>query len=138
FGVLTILMQDMQGGLQVRNLAGDWIEAPPVQGTLVCNIGDLLERWTGGRLTSTVHRVINRNPTNRYSIPIFCDPASETPIDPRDFGASDSAKDVITLWGAIPKTLGITNQRSRHNECALKRFENPHVGGSIPPPGATF
>tara|TARA_B100000614_G_scaffold262271_1_gene295013 strand:+ start:2226 stop:3221 length:996 start_codon:yes stop_codon:yes gene_type:complete len=96
FGVLTILMQDMQGGLQVRNPAGDWVEAPPVQGTLVCNIGDLLERWTGGRLTSTLHRVINRNPTSRYSIPVFCDPASETPIDPRDFGVSYSAEDVIS------------------------------------------
>lgn len=111
FGVLTILMQDMQGGLQVRNLAGDWIEAPPVQGTLVCNIGDLLERWTGGRLTSTVHRVINRNPTNRYSIPIFCDPASETPIDPRDFGASDSAKDVISAGHYI---MGRNTKNFRH------------------------
>jgi isopenicillin N synthase-like dioxygenase len=96
FGVLTILMQDMQGGLQVRNPAGHWIEAPPVQGTLVCNIGDLLERWTGGRLTSTVHRVINRNPTSRYSIPVFCDPASETPIDPRDFGATGNAENIIS------------------------------------------
>ena len=96
FGVLTILMQDMQGGLQVRNPAGHWIEAPPVQGTLVCNIGDLLERWTGGRLTSTVHRVINRNPTNRYSIPIFCDPASETPIDPHDFGVSGNGENIIS------------------------------------------
>jgi isopenicillin N synthase-like dioxygenase len=110
FGVLTVLMQDMQGGLQVRNPAGDWIEAPPVQGTLVCNIGDLLERWTGGRLTSTVHRVINRNPTSRYSIPVFCDPTSETPIDPRDFGASGSAEDIISageyIMGRNTKNFG--------------------------------
>ena len=111
FGVLTILMQDVQGGLQVRNSAGDWIEAPPVQGTLVCNIGDLLERWTGGRLTSTVHRVINRNPTNRYSIPVFCDPASETPIDPRDFGASDNTEDVISAGHYI---MGRNAENFRH------------------------
>ena len=110
FGVLTVLMQDMQGGLQVRNPAGDWIEAPPVQGTLVCNIGDLLERWTGGRLTSTVHRVINRNPTSRYSIPVFCDPASETPIDPRDFGVSGNAENIISageyIMGRNTKNFG--------------------------------
>ena len=110
FGVLTILMQDMQGGLQVRNPAGVWIEAPPVQRTLVCNIGDLLERWTGGRLTSTVHRVINRNPTSRYSIPIFCDPASETPIDPSDFGASGNAENIISageyIMGRNTKNFG--------------------------------
>lgn len=87
FGVLTILLQDKTGGLQVQNLQGDWIEAPPVDGTFVCNIGDLLERWTNNRLVSTKHRVINRSSGNRYSIPIFCDPASNAIIDPSDFGA---------------------------------------------------
>jgi isopenicillin N synthase-like dioxygenase len=90
FGVLTVLLQDMQGGLQVQNLAGDWIEAPPIKGTFVCNIGDLLERWTNNRLVSTKHRVINRSGNSRYSIPIFCDPASDATIDPRDLGIADS------------------------------------------------
>jgi isopenicillin N synthase-like dioxygenase len=89
FGVLTVLLQDMQGGLQVQNLSGDWIEAPPIQGTFVCNIGDLLERWTNNRLVSTKHRVLNRSGNSRYSIPIFCDPASDAVIDPRDLGVSD-------------------------------------------------
>ncbi len=89
FGVLTVLLQDMQGGLQVQNLTGDWIEAPPIAGTFVCNIGDLLERWTNNRLVSTKHRVLNRSGNSRYSIPIFCDPASDTVIDPRDLGVSD-------------------------------------------------
>jgi isopenicillin N synthase-like dioxygenase len=90
FGVLTMLLQDMQGGLQVQNLAGDWIEAPPIKGSIVCNIGDLLERWTNNRLVSTKHRVLNKSGSDRYSIPIFCDPASQTIIDPRDFGISDA------------------------------------------------
>lgn len=85
FGALTILMQDSLGGLQVQNSAGDWIEATPIEDTLVCNIGDLLERWTNGKLTSTRHRVINWSGQSRFSIPIFCDPASATVIDPRDF-----------------------------------------------------
>ncbi len=87
FGVLTILLQDMQGGLQVMNQSGDWIEAPPIEGSLVCNIGDLLERWTNGELVSTKHRVINRSKKARYSIPIFCDPSSKTIIDPADFNS---------------------------------------------------
>jgi isopenicillin N synthase-like dioxygenase len=86
FGVLTMLMQDNSGGLQVRNLAGDWIEAPPIAGTFVCNIGDLLERWSGGRLVSTKHRVLNRSGHARYSIPIFCDPNSAALVDPKDMG----------------------------------------------------
>ena len=85
FGVLTILQQDGLGGLQVLSRDGTWIEAMPIDGTFVCNIGDLLERWTNGRLASTRHRVLNRSGRSRFSIPIFCDPTSEAVIDPRDF-----------------------------------------------------
>ena len=94
FGVLTILQQDNLGGLQVQNLAGDWIEAMPIPGTFVCNIGDLLERWTNGRLVSTRHRVLNRSGRSRFSIPIFCDPASNAVVDPRDF---DPEADITTV-----------------------------------------
>ncbi len=86
FGVLTFLLQDANGGLQARNLDGDWIEAPPIPGTLVCNIGDLLQRWTNDRFVSTVHRVINRSGNPRYSIPVFFDPHTDAVIDPRDLG----------------------------------------------------
>ena len=85
FGVLTILQQDSLGGLQVLSRDGCWIEAMPIADTFVCNIGDLLERWTNGKLVSTRHRVLNRSGKSRFSIPIFYDPASEAVIDPRDF-----------------------------------------------------
>ena len=91
FGVLTILQQDNLGGLQVLKRSGEWIEALPIPGTFVCNIGDLLERWTNGRLVSTRHRVLNRSGKSRFSIPVFCDPASDAIIDPRDF---DPAADI--------------------------------------------
>lgn len=88
FGVLTFLLQDDNGGLQVKHKSGEWIEAPPIPGTLVCNIGDLLERWSNDRFKSTVHRVINRSGNKRYSIPIFFDPNTDTIIDPCDLGVS--------------------------------------------------
>jgi isopenicillin N synthase-like dioxygenase len=88
FGVLTVLMQDSSGGLQIRAKSGDWIEAPPIPGTLVCNIGDLLARWSNKRFASTVHRVINRTSHARYSIPVFFDPHTDTVIDPVDLGIS--------------------------------------------------
>lgn len=90
FGMLTFLLQDTSGGLQVRTRSGAWIEAPPIPGTLVCNIGDLLQRWSNDRFASTLHRVINRSGTARYSIPIFFDPDTDTLIDPCDLGISQA------------------------------------------------
>ncbi len=98
FGVLTLLLQDDSGGLQVRSKTGDWIEAPPIPGTLVCNIGDLLARWSNNRFASTVHRVINRTSNARYSIPVFFDPHTDTVIDPVDLGVAreQSAYEPVT------------------------------------------
>ncbi|MGH1577921.1 isopenicillin N synthase family dioxygenase [Planktotalea sp.] len=90
FGVLTLLLQDQSGGLQVRTKSGEWAEAPPIEGTLVCNIGDLLARWSNDRFASTLHRVINRTPNARYSIPVFFDPHTDTVVDPRHLGTPDN------------------------------------------------
>jgi len=73
YGLLTLLLQDAVGGLQVKS-AGQWIEAPPVAGTFVCNIGDMLDRMTGGLYRSTPHRVLNASGKRRLSFPLFFDP----------------------------------------------------------------
>jgi isopenicillin N synthase-like dioxygenase len=69
----TILAQGDAGGLQVEQ-RGEWIEAPPLAGTFVINIGDMMARWTNDRFASTPHRVINRSGRERYSIPFFAIP----------------------------------------------------------------
>jgi isopenicillin N synthase-like dioxygenase len=73
YGFLTILFQDDVGGLQVRNKAGEWISAPPIPGTFVVNIGDLVQTFTNDRYQSTMHRVVNTSGKERYSIPFFMD-----------------------------------------------------------------
>ncbi|MBP1149969.1 2-oxoglutarate and iron-dependent oxygenase domain-containing protein [Methylocaldum sp. RMAD-M] len=73
YGLLTILKQDDAGGLEVKSKSG-WIAAPPVPGTFVCNIGDMLDRMTGGRYRSTPHRVRNTAGRSRLSFPFFFDP----------------------------------------------------------------
>lgn len=99
FGVLTVLCQDDVGGLEVCDAGGKWIQAPPVDDTLVVNVGDLLSRWTGGAYRSTPHRVLNRSGRERLSLVLAFDPDPETIIDPRQIHGANHD-------GAPPTTCG--------------------------------
>ena len=95
YGLLTVLAQDDQGGLQVKAPTG-WVDVPPRPGSLVCNIGDMLERLTGGRYRSTPHRVRNVSGAERLSFPFFLDPSWDAVVErlpivgrPDDDGAAE-------------------------------------------------
>jgi isopenicillin N synthase-like dioxygenase len=79
YGLLTLLAQDDVGGLEVKTSQG-WILAPPREGTFVCNIGDMLERMTGGLYRSTPHRVRSHASRHRLSLPFFFDPGWDTRV----------------------------------------------------------
>ena len=91
FGVLTVLRQDEIGGLEIQRRNGEWAAMPPIPGTLVVNIGDLLERWSNRRYHSTMHRVINSSGRERLSLVLAYDPNFETLVDPRAFCADGEA-----------------------------------------------
>src|SRR5262245_32768996 len=73
YGLLTILRQDMAGGLQVK-IKSDWLDVDPIPNSFVCNVGDMLDRITEGRYLSAPHRVQNRTRQNRLSFAFFFDP----------------------------------------------------------------
>jgi isopenicillin N synthase-like dioxygenase len=98
YGLLTILLQDDAGGLEVRSRS-TWVAAPPVPGSFVCNIGDMLDRMTRGVFRSTPHRVRNPAPRDRLSFPFFFDPgffAKVQPVELPDEAVPDDDKD--TRW----------------------------------------
>lgn len=82
YGLLTLLAQDDNGGLQIKGRDGVWFDAPPIPGTLVCNIGDMLDRLTRGVYRSAPHRVINTSGQDRLSWPLFFDPAFDAVVEP--------------------------------------------------------
>jgi isopenicillin N synthase-like dioxygenase len=73
YGLLTILRQDDNRGLQVKTRSR-WIDAPPIPGSFICNIGDMLDRLTRGIYRSTPHRVLSSAARDRLSLAFFFDP----------------------------------------------------------------
>ena len=80
-GLVTILSQCDEAGLQARAPDGAWIDVPPRPETFAVNFGGLLARWTGGRVRATQHRVLSAGDT-RCSIPFFFEPRPDTVIAP--------------------------------------------------------
>ncbi len=79
---LTIIAPDPVGGLEVQTRDGGWITPDCPPGGFIVNIGDMLELWSGGRLKSTPHRVVNRSGKERYSFPYFAVPRHDVVVSP--------------------------------------------------------
>lgn len=92
YGLLTILKQDDTGGLQVKSKSR-WVNAPPISGSFICNIGDMLDRLTRGIYRSTPHRVLNLAQRDRLSFPVFFDPNFHAEIRPIEELAAHPVED---------------------------------------------
>ncbi|ANP53055.1 isopenicillin N synthase-like dioxygenase [Streptomyces griseochromogenes] len=83
YGLLTLLLQDAFGGLQVSVDEGEFLDVPPVPGAFVVNLGELLEVATRGYLRATTHRVVSPPPgVRRYSAPFFYNPRLDATMLP--------------------------------------------------------
>jgi isopenicillin N synthase-like dioxygenase len=79
-GFLTLLVQHGVGGLQVQNQDGDWIDVPVEDGSVVVNLGEMLQSMTSNYFVATMHRVVASD--ERYSSAYFHGPGLSTPLVP--------------------------------------------------------
>ncbi|TFY79179.1 hypothetical protein EWM64_g4831 [Hericium alpestre] len=108
----TILWQEPGiQALQVLNANNQWIDAPPIPGTLVINLGDQFAHWTNDVFKSTVHRAINRSGVERYSIPLFFGTDYDVPLEaiPSCISADRPAHyEVVTAGDYVKEKLKAT------------------------------
>ena len=115
YGTITLLFQDELGGLEVKDVEGRWIDAKPVPGTILVNVGDLLEAVSGGKFPSTRHRVMVpesefRRRTLRQSMAFFVHPDDAVVCEP--------------LSGPDPRYPPVTARQHLEN-----RFAATYAGG---------
>ena len=82
-GAITLLLQDDHGGLQAHSTEHGWRDVEPQAGTIVVNIGDVMQVWTNDRCKSGIHRVLPiASGRGRYSTPFFYQPRFDAVIKP--------------------------------------------------------
>ena len=81
-GILTLLVQDMVGGLQTLSKSRGWIDVPPSKDTIVVNLGDSLQVWTNDNYRAAIHRVLPMGGSARYSTPYFFNPSRDALLEP--------------------------------------------------------
>ncbi|KAH7885194.1 hypothetical protein F5I97DRAFT_1883437 [Phlebopus sp. FC_14] len=112
----TILWQDTCPALQVMNSNGTWINAVPIPGTLVLNLGDQFARWTNDVFKSTVHRAINSSGKERYSMPLFFGTDYDVKLEPIPgcVSAENPAKyNIVTAGEYVKSRLEATYVHSK-------------------------
>ena len=104
-GFVTLLQQHGVSGLQARLPDGKWHDIPPCEGALVINFGALLQRWTGGRIRATEHRIL-ANDGERFSLPFFYEPRADARIAPLPLEGGEPFEPFVYgdhLWKAMTR-----------------------------------
>ena len=106
---LTLLFPDPVGGLWLRPRdSKDWLEVTAPPDTVVVNIGDLLELWSGGLFVSTPHKVVNTSGRERYSFPFFMVPRHDVVVAPLVACQDGYERDPVPV-GAVSREVWRTN-----------------------------
>lgn len=113
YGMITLLLQDPIGGLELRKRDGEWVRAPWIEGTFVINLGDMFKVWTNDVYVSNLHRVVNRTGKERFSIPTFfnldydaevrCLPTCQSPANPPKYQPIKSGDYLVGRFRDVQK-----------------------------------
>jgi isopenicillin N synthase-like dioxygenase len=117
------LLKPTAPGLEVLNGSGEWIDVPPVDGTFVVNIGDMLELWTNGAFVATSHRV-RKVAEERYSFPLFFNVDYHTEVKPLpQFAAAGETRPTLRagehLFAQTAQTFTYLRNRIDNGELVL-------------------
>ena len=114
--VTVLAQQGDYEGLQVEGPGGVWIPVPVIPGALQVFSGQLLARWTGGRLRPGRHRVVAGGTVTRRSMAVFVYPALETVIDG------------VRVWDHVKgRVAGYLAEYGRPDQVAAWREGRPYV-----------
>lgn len=111
-------------GLEVMNQAGAWIDAPPVPGALVVNIGDMLEYWSGGRFVATSHRV-RKVAEERWSFPLFFALDYDAELRPLDRPEAEPVRTGEHLYAQTIQTFRYLKEQVAAGTLALPAAARP-------------
>jgi isopenicillin N synthase-like dioxygenase len=116
YGMITLLIQDPIGGLELQKRDGEWVAAPYVDGTFVINLGDMFRVWTNDIFSSNLHRVVNRTGKERFSIPMFfnldydapvrCLDNCQSPSNPPKYDPIKSGDYLVSRFKTVQKYKG--------------------------------
>ncbi|KAF9931693.1 hypothetical protein BGZ65_004769 [Modicella reniformis] len=133
-GFLTVLLQDMVGGLQGQDpVTGQWLDTCPVPETFIVTMGEAIEKLTGGLYHATVHRVLNNTSgQNRYSIPFFFDPSLSSKIPHRipalaSLRRSVSSTSSMSMSMSMPMSTSASSLTSLSDEESCSEDELDHM-----------
>ncbi len=128
------ILRSTAPGLEVMNGAGEWIDAPPIEGAFIVNIGDMLEAWTNGEFVATSHRV-RPVAEERYSFPFFATVDYWTTVAPHPDFVSEARPPAYPtivsgdhLFAQTVKTFAYLKGRQSRGELDFKPADRPQFG----------
>jgi len=127
-GALTLLLQDEVGGLQILH-DDTWLDVPPLPGTLVVNIGDIVQVWSNDGYMAPLHRVVASSRRDRFSIPFFLNPAYTADYAPLEAVVGQGSPHYRPInWGEFRFHRQHGDYGDYGNEIQISDFRLPMTG----------